>query len=241
MKHFSRLTYKQLFCILYPYYFDCYYSTFGLSMPSSMKYLVYTLILTVILLMCSNYSNAQGTDITLLRKIQSNRTTGSDQIMHYISTTEYIVGVGVPVSVCAIALAKKDSKLLEKGVNMSFAIIANTINTYALKKTVNRPRPSTTYPDIMAYENERYQSFPSGHTSNAFALATTVTLNTRKWQLAIPSYVWAATVGYSRLHLGVHYPSDVLCGALLGTASAAGTYYINRWLKKKYYGKYIGK
>lgn len=206
-----------------------------------MKYLVYTITLNVILLISNKYSYAQGIDISLLRNIQNNRTTGSDHVMHYISATEYIVGVGVPVSVCAVAWAKKDTKLLEKGVNMSLAIVANTVNTYALKKIVNRPRPATTYPDIMAYENERYQSFPSGHTSNAFALATTVTLNSKSWQLAIPSYIWAATVGYSRLHLGVHYPSDVLCGALLGTASAAGTYYINRWLKKKYYAKYMDK
>lgn len=210
-------------------------------MPAILKYIVYTLVMNMILILNSEYGHAQGTDITLLRQIQKNRNTSNDQVMHYISATEYIVGVGVPISVCAVAWAKKDRKLLEKGVNLSFAIIANTLNTYALKKIVNRPRPSTSYPDIMAYENEKYQSFPSGHTSNAFALATTVTLNSKSWQLAIPSYIWAATVGYSRLHLGVHYPSDVLCGALLGTATAAGTYYINRWLKKKYYGKFMEK
>lgn len=55
----------------------------------------------------------------------------------------------------------------------------------------------------------------------SFANATALTLITKKWYVAVPAYTWAALVGHSRMYLGVHYPADVLGGALLGTGSAS--------------------
>ncbi len=61
-------------------------------------------------------------------------------------------------------------------------------------------------------------SYPSGHSSVAFCLATLLALGLPlAWPARIAVYLLASTVGYSRLHLGVHYPLDVLSGALLGT------------------------
>ena len=50
-----------------------------------------------------------------------------------------------------------------------------------------------------------------------------------KWYVAIPAYLWAGTVAYSRMYLGQHYPSDVLAAAVIGAASS----YVTRWLTKK--------
>jgi undecaprenyl-diphosphatase len=62
------------------------------------------------------------------------------------------------------------------------------------------------------------RSFPSGHTASAVAFASGVG---RVMPLAaLPLYVLAATVGYSRVHTGVHYPGDVLAGAVLGAMIA---------------------
>jgi undecaprenyl-diphosphatase len=41
-----------------------------------------------------------------------------------------------------------------------------------------------------------------------------------KWYIAAPAYLWAGSVGYSRMYLGVHYPSDVFGGAVLGTTTS---------------------
>jgi membrane-associated phospholipid phosphatase len=57
-------------------------------------------------------------------------------------------------------------------------------------------------------------SFPSGHTASAFAFATGVTADLP--QLALPLFGLATVVGYSRVHNGVHYPGDVMAGAVLG-------------------------
>ena len=59
-------------------------------------------------------------------------------------------------------------------------------------------------------------SFPSGHAASAFAFATAVTTEF-PW-LSLPLYGLATVVGYSRIHVGVHYPSDVMGGGVLGSA-----------------------
>ncbi|WP_256604704.1 phosphatase PAP2 family protein [Sphingobacterium multivorum] len=63
-------------------------------------------------------------------------------------------------------------------------------------------------------------SFPSGHTSSAFATASALSRAYSKWYVVAPSLLWASSVGYSRMYLGVHFPSDVLTGAVLGTGAA---------------------
>lgn len=63
-----------------------------------------------------------------------------------------------------------------------------------------------------------YQSFPSGHATTAFALALTVGFLSRRW--VYPALVYALAIAASRLILGVHYPSDVLAGAMVGVAGA---------------------
>lgn len=99
-----------------------------------------------------------------------------------------------------------------------------------LKSGVKRPRPCKD-PEIghlVHLVNDYCRGafgFVSGHASNSFALATFVSLLfSRKWVTA--SLVgWAVLVSYSRIYLGVHYPGDVICGAMLGFILGLGAYY----------------
>ncbi len=194
----------------------------------------------VLLFCCLHFfsSVAQNADIDLLRSINLSRNTSLDGTMKVVSSTEKVIGFGLPVALVAASYVRHDKVLFQKGFNMCLALAASSVHTYALKYLVNRERPAYRYPDIQALTSERYHSFPSGHTSNAFCTATSLSLNFKKWYVVLPSFAWAATVGYSRMHLGVHYPSDVLAGALLGAGSAYATYKVNKWLKKYYKQKY---
>jgi len=174
--------------------------------------------------------SAQGFDIRVLREVNVNRQKSLDPLMHGLSNTEAYIGTGTPLAICAYALLSKQQSVLQKGINMSAALAIVSIETYGIKRIVNRPRPSVTYPDLQALESEVHYSFPSGHSSNAFCTATSLSLQYQHWYVAVPAFLWAGSVAYSRMHLGMHYPSDVLGGMMLGAGTAWLCYKGNQWL-----------
>ena len=179
----------------------------------------------------SSQISAQNADIELLRSINSNTSTIA--FSKFISNTTTAVSIGTPVIMGVVALIEKDDDLLKNALYIGVSIGVGGVLTQVLKYSINRPRPAETYHDIIAYGSETTLSFPSGHTSLAFSMATALCLKYPKWYVIIPSSLWACSVGYSRMNLGMHYPSDVLAGAVLGVGSAYVTYQINNWFWKK--------
>lgn len=141
--------------------------------------------------------------------------------------------VGIPAGLLAYEYFRKEGDIRKPAV-VCVSLAATMGIAFGLKYTVNRTRPFVTYPDLIQKDfNIGTKSFPSGHTSFAFALATSVSLCYPKWYVVAPSYIWAFTVGYSRMRLGVHYPTDVLIGALIGSACAWGSWELNRYLVRQ--------
>ena len=195
---------------------------------------------TTIILLWSTFSifstqiSAQNADIELLRSINMSSTgSGLRGYSKFISNTTTAFALTTPVVIGVVALMEKNDDLLKNAIYVGASLGVEGVLTYSMKYAVNRPRPQVTYPDIEAFESERTMSFPSGHTSVAFATATSLTLICPKWYVIAPSYFWACSVGYSRMNLGMHYPSDVLAGAITGSGSAYLTYLINNWFWKK--------
>jgi undecaprenyl-diphosphatase len=93
----------------------------------------------------------------------------------------------------------------------------------SVKYIIDRPRPFEVFPDAFALYNPADPSFPSGHTEGTFAAAAVLGLRSKK--LLAPLSLLAVFVGFSRLYIGVHFPLDVISGAVFGVligAFAAG-------------------
>ena len=202
---------------------------------------------TTIILLCGTFSifstqvSAQNADIELLISINGANSSSLRNYSTFISNSTTVVAASTPIVLGVVALIEKDDKMLKNALYVGVSLGVDGVLTYGLKRAINRPRPHETYADITAYSPERSYSFPSGHTSLAFATATALTIKYPKWYVIAPSYLWACSVGYSRMNLGVHYPSDVLAGAVLGAGSAYVTSLVNDWYwKKKENKKLIG-
>lgn len=175
---------------------------------------------------------AQNFDIDLLRKINVGRNKNFDNAFVAISNSATPISILTPMAILCEGFSKKDSNTFNKGVVIGASFVISTGITFGLKYSMKRPRPFTTYSFIEKVSDAGSPSFPSGHTSEAFSTATSLSLAFPKWYVIAPSFLWAGAVGYSRMDLGVHYPSDVLAGAIIGAGSAFLCTKANRLLHK---------
>jgi membrane-associated phospholipid phosphatase len=132
--------------------------------------------------------------------------------VHEFGDTGEIAGAIVTTSITGGAFLAsrltKNEHFRAFGFTLAQAFLTNGILTQGIKYATHRMRPDGSASD----------SFPSSHTSSAFAVATVVTnYYGKKW--GIPLYAFAGLVGASRIENGKHWPSDVLAGAALGYIS----------------------
>jgi undecaprenyl-diphosphatase len=116
--------------------------------------------------------------------------------------------------------------------------LADFTATFGFKEMIGRYRPShhLVLGDMLHYyefkPGEFYKGgihgFVSGHATNSFAIAVMFSLRLRKHfkYITILMLLWATLVSYSRMHLGVHYPTDIIGGAILGTTISFIMYWI---------------
>jgi membrane-associated phospholipid phosphatase len=129
---------------------------------------------------------------------------------------------------CAAALAITRGPRGRRAARLGLASVAvtSTLVNVAIKPLARRRRPDR---GLSAVPVSRHvpmpvsRSFPSGHTAGAFAFATAVGHVLPRDAVALR--LLAAAIGYSRVHTGVHFPGDVVLGALIGTSTAQLTVY----------------
>lgn len=98
---------------------------------------------------------------------------------------------------------------------LTSVLVSDGAANYGLKKTVQRPRPGDTQ-ELKVQVRSPYggYSFVSNHAVNMFSFATFTSVIFPP--AAIPAYTLAGLVGYSRIYNGVHFPLDIICGAMVG-------------------------
>ena len=165
-------------------------------------------------------SKLQQLDDRILINLAENRTPEQTGFFLFLSNHNDWVNIGVPAGLLAGGIIGNDKRMRQNALYVASSSAVNALATILIKKLVKRPRPFLANVKIKAVYHPREYSFPSGHTSTAFTTATALSQAYPKWYVVVPSYLWAGSVSFSRLYLGVHYPTDVAAGALLGTGTA---------------------
>ena len=157
-------------------------------------------------------------DILLLRWLHQNRATALDDFLANVSYVTSFVSIGVMLVVLLWSFKTRSKALRFQSFQLMLAVVTVAIFTFCLKLLISRQRPFITYADVEKLSEGGSHSFPSGHTAEAFALATAILCLFKNRALSIVAFSWAIVIAYSRMALGVHYPSDVLGGAIVGCA-----------------------
>lgn len=149
-------------------------------------------------------------DLAVVRSFQALRTVpGVPQVATALSWAPLTVGVPIGLGL----LPGASDPWLPAGVFVTEVAAAGSAEW--IKTFVARPRPYVVAPDlVLSAGPESSTSMPSGHAALSFAAATLVAR--RHPDLAPAALGWATAVALSRVTLGVHYPTDVVAGALLG-------------------------
>jgi len=193
------------------------------------------------LLLISMNCAAQNIDINLLKSINQNGSAFKNDLSKTVSTSVTVVNIAAPLTILTVGLANHDKKLQKDAAYMAGGYLLSTIITQGTKRIVQRDRPYVSYPFIIRRVEESGYSFPSGHTSSAFYSAASLSLLYPKWYVIAPAFLWAGTVGWARMYEGVHYPSDVFVGAIVGAGSAWITYKVQKCMDKRSAAKKAAK
>ena len=180
---------------------------------------------------------AQNFDINIVKSLNEHQTTFKTNFTKTDAASVTVFNIAAPVAVFSAGLIKHDKLLQKDALYMAGAFVLSSVVTNVTKQIVKRQRPYQQYPYITELSAGGGYSFPSGHTSAAFTTATSLSLYFPKWYVIVPAYLWAGSVGYSRMYQGVHYPTDVLAGAVVGAGSAFLAYKVQKWIDKKHTAK----
>ena len=170
-------------------------------------------------------------DISVLYWMQENLRGIFDPVMKFLSLVGYGGAIWF-VFIIIMAFMKK----YKKGALLATISISVTylINDIIIKHIVMRPRPFNTSDILIPLDTPSSYSFPSGHTAAGFAVAL-ILIHFLPKAPGILFVILAALIAFSRLYLGAHFPTDVMCGFLVAVVTSQLLWYLfgRKWLEDK--------
>lgn len=171
----------------------------------------------------------QNFDTSIMYKVQELRTPILNSIFIFFTKLGDAGFLFILLGILFL-LIKKFRKI---GFLILLAELINLVIVSVLKDVIQRPRPFNTLANLHPLVSAGSYSFPSGHASSAFVCAVIIAYYFKK--LAIPAYLIAILIAFSRVYVGVHYPSDIIVGALIGILCAyLCILFYNKILQKKF-------
>ena len=197
--------------LLPPYVWILFWHSLQINRTLTIMLLVFSLLAISLV-----WSTGQRIDawVFLYFNVWGQRSLWLDRIMLVFTQ----IGNGITALAIALALFLTGDRLL------AYELILGTLTLWLVvelvKALAHRPRPFIRLPQvrIVGYQASG-RSFPSGHTSQAFFMATLIAhhFHAGAWAVLL-LYALALLVGITRMYVGAHYPRDVLAGAILGSA-----------------------
>ncbi len=163
------------------------------------------------------FATIQSIDAAILLWIQNNLRGPLDGIVSAWSQLGHAGTIWIIISL--LLVLRKDTR--RTGIiTLIIMGLCYLFNDCLIKNLVCRPRPFLTVEGLTALTSPTSWSFPSGHACCALAAANVWWKRLQRRWVRVLLLVLAVLMALSRLYVGVHYPSDVLVGALIGTAGA---------------------
>jgi membrane-associated phospholipid phosphatase len=159
-------------------------------------------------------------DDRIMVKLARNRTPAGTGFYYFMSKTNIYGNALVPAGLLLGGTFSHDKEMRQNALYVASSSVISFAAVLLIKKLVKRPRPFRgNFRIIPVYIAGDY-SFPSGHSSSSVSTATALSMAYPKWYVIAPAALWASSVAYSRMYLGLHYPSDVATGTLMGAGTA---------------------
>lgn len=176
-------------------------------------------------------------DTELFLKIHRGLSNGFfDWLMPLLRNRFFWSPLYLFIVIFCIKQYKKTGLYIIGGVLLTFAL-GDMISSRIIKPNVNRTRPCNEVrlanQIIHRVPCGSGKSFPSSHATNHFGIAVfLIGVFYRKWRPILPiGILWAASISFAQIYVGVHYPVDVFCGMLLGTSLGLLTTFIYHKIK----------
>ncbi len=191
----------------------------------------------LLVIACLMFSVQHLPQLDFIVWLQSKGTSTTTLFLQIVSDSITFFSLGVPLTIAVFkefdrtssnrTSSKRNSRLSFVYVGVSVGIAG--LISYAIKNIGLIPRPYEVDARIIQLSVGGGFSFPSGHTTEAFASAAALSFLLPKPKYFLPFFFWASLVGLSRIYLGVHYPFDVLGGVAIGvTTSFALRFYFRK-------------